>query len=601
MNTAASAGGMDDAPTSAAAPAAILPAELERLAERTVAGARLWPRERSAVGRELRGHFLDGLAAGADPATLARQFGDPAQAARLIRRAAHRRRPRWYHATRAAGWAIVGLVGVYAVLGARYWLAEPTLRRNILLELRREAEAVPAEDRGWPLYVEAIKALGPPPADAAGTPIDIDPAPGSAGRTAWVAHLSTHPDAVRLLDQAVRRPVVGAPLRTEMDPEYAKAIQVRQPSMTLAPATNERENPLLIGILLPHLGEMRQAGRIFNLLALEARDRRDQAGFLLNLERLIRVAEQAASDRFLISQVVAIALGELALSTAREGLAAPGFLDDAGLARMAHVVGGPGRMRLDFSAERLSMIDMLQRTFTDDGSGDGRRLPANTAEMKRVLRDFGVRPAEKDPGILAAASAPLRSAVGPSRRDFLEAAEAMISAMERDEALPFWRRAERSGDAAYAKFVAIGWPELIPALENVSMYGDATPFAHPILARDVFEQRRDAVLAELAVRLHRLESGRWPESLAELTPRFLPSRPLDFLTGEPLRYRLTSRGPILYSVGPDLDDDGGRAASAQWAVPPLEAAYLRQALIAPQPSDGDIVFWAEGEPSPTGG
>jgi hypothetical protein len=67
----------------------------------------------------------------------------------------------------------------------------------------------------------------------------------------------------------------------------------------------------------------------------------------------------------------------------------------------------------------------------------------------------------------------------------------------------------------------------------------------------------NAVLqAELAVRLFRLDHGRLPDSLGELVPAYLPAEPLDPYS-QPLRYRRTDVGYLLYCIGVDRTDDGG--------------------------------------------
>ncbi len=68
--------------------------------------------------------------------------------------------------------------------------------------------------------------------------------------------------------------------------------------------------------------------------------------------------------------------------------------------------------------------------------------------------------------------------------------------------------------------------------------------------------RSAAVL--LAVERFRLRHGRWPEALAELVPDFLSAVPLDPLDGRPLRLRRLEDGVVVYSVGLDGKDDGGR-------------------------------------------
>jgi hypothetical protein len=45
--------------------------------------------------------------------------------------------------------------------------------------------------------------------------------------------------------------------------------------------------------------------------------------------------------------------------------------------------------------------------------------------------------------------------------------------------------------------------------------------------------------------------------LAELTPAHLAALPADPFDGQPLHYKTKSSGYTLYSIGPDLKDDGG--------------------------------------------
>ena len=69
--------------------------------------------------------------------------------------------------------------------------------------------------------------------------------------------------------------------------------------------------------------------------------------------------------------------------------------------------------------------------------------------------------------------------------------------------------------------------------------------------------RLDAGLAGLALREYRRRHGAYPNALAELVPETLPRTPIDYVDGAPLRYRRSSAGYLLYSVGENGVDDGG--------------------------------------------
>ena len=60
----------------------------------------------------------------------------------------------------------------------------------------------------------------------------------------------------------------------------------------------------------------------------------------------------------------------------------------------------------------------------------------------------------------------------------------------------------------------------------------------------------------LAMRRFELGKGRLPAALDELVPQYLSSVPLDPFDGAPMRWNAAKQ--IVYSVGSDLDDDGGK-------------------------------------------
>ncbi|HEX5322294.1 MAG TPA: hypothetical protein VFW40_00810 [Capsulimonadaceae bacterium] len=83
------------------------------------------------------------------------------------------------------------------------------------------------------------------------------------------------------------------------------------------------------------------------------------------------------------------------------------------------------------------------------------------------------------------------------------------------------------------------------------------------------------MLAALALRIYRLDNGEYPNSLAELSPKYLPTTPADpFAMNSALRYRRTGGKYLLYSVGPDGKDDGGK--------PIFSATNARGHTVAPR-------------------
>jgi hypothetical protein len=66
---------------------------------------------------------------------------------------------------------------------------------------------------------------------------------------------------------------------------------------------------------------------------------------------------------------------------------------------------------------------------------------------------------------------------------------------------------------------------------------------------------RRVFLTDLAVRIYRAEHGEAPPDLNALVPSILKTVPVDPYTNKPLRYQKRGNDGVVYSVGPDRDDD----------------------------------------------
>jgi hypothetical protein len=71
--------------------------------------------------------------------------------------------------------------------------------------------------------------------------------------------------------------------------------------------------------------------------------------------------------------------------------------------------------------------------------------------------------------------------------------------------------------------------------------------------------QRDLSMVALALAAHKAEKGKYPDKLAELAPGILKQIPKDFFSGgKDFIYKPTATGYVLYSVGENLTDDGGK-------------------------------------------
>ena len=112
----------------------------------------------------------------------------------------------------------------------------------------------------------------------------------------------------------------------------------------------------------------------------------------------------------------------------------------------------------------------------------------------------------------------------------------------------------------------------------------------------MLEGERDGVLVGLALELYHREYKKWPATLDELSPRWLPQLPVDRITGQPLRFKVVDDRPLVYSVGVDRDDDGGHAPPGIEKKPNAELASplhlnFRPNMVATD-HDGDWVIWS---------
>ena len=83
-------------------------------------------------------------------------------------------------------------------------------------------------------------------------------------------------------------------------------------------------------------------------------------------------------------------------------------------------------------------------------------------------------------------------------------------------------------------------------------------FVKPQNGADMVEQMQRNVHVAFALAAYRAEHGRYPPALKVLTPMYLKQVPGDLFSGKELIYRPNEKGYLLYSVGPNGEDEGGQ-------------------------------------------
>ncbi len=247
----------------------------------------------------------------------------------------------------------------------------------------------------------------------------------------------------------------------------------------------------------------------------------------------LRVSGLLREEPFLISQLVRLAQGNLAVATVWQGLAEHRW-SDAQLAalqdQLAHTDYLPGLV-LAFEGERAGGIQNMDQWATrgvKPGSFARRMLSILPRGMLRQNEITLVRYHTR-------MISNLRTAVS---------------------------NASQSGLAAAAKATSAA-ADLEHLQGNHSPYNRLAAMLAPATGKAIDKTVRTQTIAQMAVVAFALERyhikhGAFPEKLDNLVPAFLPAAPLDPMNNRIFHYRRTDDGWFqLYSVGLDGQDDGG--------------------------------------------
>ena len=109
-----------------------------------------------------------------------------------------------------------------------------------------------------------------------------------------------------------------------------------------------------------------------------------------------------------------------------------------------------------------------------------------------------------------------------------------------------------------------------------------------------------AVALVIGLHRHYCKHGLFPVSLAEIDTDFLPDLLIDPYSGQSLKYKVVDGQPLIYSLGPDRDDDGGRPVLGEDGNPEVWPEFLTldelEAINATDPAsiDGDWILYPRG-------
>jgi hypothetical protein len=553
--------------------AAEIPEKAKTVISTVVRRTRLWRSEKVAVAEELIAHFADGLETGEPVEKLVEKFGDVKRAAKLIRRAKIRNRPILWRATRVAIRIVEAMIAVHLLLAAYFFAGRPSPNVDYLAQLNQPILLTPEDQRAWPIYRQAILKIADykPPDELVEGPDPYDElVPGRKGWPWMTAWLRGHTEALNLMREAGAKPVLG----------FVFGVHGSADDRKLFPGVNlsdyEKEPPMYYP--RPYL---LQGIPIFlrkdDELAMQDRD---SGRFMSDIAAMLGIAGQfhqvEMSNTGLSVRIEAI--HEINIAITRQ----PNLLNDMELQTLAHEIanfGDPAELS-DLQQDKLRFYDVIQRNYTDDGNGNGRLTPEGTP---RMWEPFVVTTRAEmfmlGPWIMALTAS--RSQTVDLYERWAQLADADLHKPLRESpvtAADKLREAKSGNYWEYHRYLTFDH-------SNVTLYW-------PRRNAEVLLGERDGAEVGLALEVFHRHHGQYPQSLHELVPALLPEIPIDRITGDPVKYRVINGKPIVYSVGVDHKDDGGRPPIVHGESENLAAARWPEPGQAGKPvSDGDWVLY----------
>jgi hypothetical protein len=285
---------------------------------------------------------------------------------------------------------------------------------------------------------------------------------------------------------------------------------------------------------LSRLGAFKGLARLFGISSWTELTAGNPEAAVTDVETMLALSDAAVSQPLLISALVQIAMVESAISPIWAGLAERRW-DDAQLARL--------EARLD----RVNLVADMRHCLR------GERVFALTLLSAAQTRT------ELDSNVVGEDMMPLYRALRWWPRAFLYRNQINIARAYQeilidplDAAGPSVRLRKAAEDQATRA-----------SYKTVSPYNFFLPLLLPAVEAAAEKAAAGQVTVTLArvacvLERYRLADGVYPETLEELTPRFLDRIPPDPINGGPLLYRREDFDRFaLYSVGPNENDDGG--------------------------------------------
>ncbi len=311
-----------------------------------------------------------------------------------------------------------------------------------------------------------------------------------------------------------------------------------------------------------HLAPLKRAAQALSAAAISDLHHGDTASAVKNTRAMLALANGMSHDRLIISELVRIAITQMAVSANWELLQTTNVMDEQ-LAELQD-----DWMSLDFvrgDENALAMERVTGRITSAKWRGSG-------SELEYYL-DSWTRLGLSDKKETALDKLKIKTKVVlwrywwsyPDELRELKSYEVFLETARFAETNHSYQTAiiNQRNELAALKL------NLTNDALNVFL-NPAQGDMHSLLSQDVtslsavfnkvmrVETAKQATIAAIALKRYQLKYGNYPTNLDSLVPDFVPTVPLDSVDGRPLRYRLNADGTfLLYSVGENGKDDGG--------------------------------------------
>lgn len=517
---------------------------------------------------------------------------------------------------RATGLGVGVFVSAYLLLSAYFYLGKPNPNVDYVVQLNRSIADVDETDKAWPIYRPLWTKYGFGEGAGGLTLEEIyydDPDDDADFRLirptdpGWPIAVKTLAACEDLLDgfrRGAKLPYLGLELKadpTDFSEEDFAALWPNNDKRNFAREThlffqNKTLDELMrgsaISVMLPHVQIFRKAARMFAVDTRIAVQQGDPKRATDDLKTIFGLAHQAAEGDVLVCSLVGIAVAGIGFDQLEEVIAQhPDFFSPEQLAELqSHIQQISVRDWVHFEGERAMLHDMIQRTYTDDGHGDGRMTPDGVLLMAELTNgwqgtqdsgEFGLE------SILMATrqiSAPASLFLCASRKDMAEKGDELIDRVIADYDRPYWDPDRPCCD----QFLNDALEENSIKYPLLSLLFPATQQIRNAMDRTI--GRQEAVIAALAIHRYRLKYGKWPQDYADVSPEFVGEFPIDQVNGALVNFKTDETGLLIYSVGNDRDDDGGKDLVFEGQTLPRSPFIFGPQRDEP---DGDWIIWPQ--------